>query len=78
MAGDLAVLSLYVVPDVRNWSAPRVMTALTGVVQGRQCAADPEHNKRQNDQYADFHAASPRRPPSIPTLEIVVFQMNRG
>jgi hypothetical protein len=50
MAGDLAVLSLYVVPDVRNWSAPRVMTALAGVVQGRQCAADPEHNKRQNDQ----------------------------
>ena len=50
MAGDLAVLSLYMVPDVRNWSAPRVMTALTGVVQGRQCAADPEHNKRQNDQ----------------------------
>jgi len=39
-----------VVPEVRNWSAPCVVTALTGVVQGRQCAADSEHNKRQNDQ----------------------------
>jgi len=50
LATRLAVSSLCVVPDVGSWSAPSVMAALARVVHNRQGAADPEHNRRENNQ----------------------------
>ncbi len=46
----LACPGLCVVPDVGSWSAPTVMAALARVVHNRQCAADPDHNRRENNQ----------------------------
>jgi hypothetical protein len=47
---DLAVPDLRVVADVRDWSAPCVLAALTTAVHDRQGAACTEHNHRDNNQ----------------------------
>ena len=46
---------LCVLPDVRSWSASSVMAALARVVHNRQGAADPEHNRRENNQQGGLH-----------------------
>ena len=49
-ATRLAQSGLCVVPDVGSWSAPSVMAALARVVHNRQGAADPDDNRRENNQ----------------------------
>jgi hypothetical protein len=44
----LAAPSLCVVPDVGNWSTPRVMAALAGFAHERQGTACTEHNHRED------------------------------
>ena len=64
---NLAEPSLCVVPDVGNWSAPRVMAHFTGVIHDRQRAADPEHNHGQDDQQGDLHGdLANAGPPTYP------------
>ena len=71
----LAVPSLCVVPDVRNWSAPCMMAALARVVHNRQRAADPEHDRRQNKQYGGLHRDLATAGPPQPS-ELLWWQMN--
>ena len=66
-ARRLAVPSLCVVPDVGSWSAPCVMAALARVVHNRQGAADPEHNRRENNQQGGLHGdLATAGPPNLP------------
>jgi hypothetical protein len=66
-AADLAVPSLCVVLDVGAWSAPCVMAALAGVVHNRQGAANPKHDRRENNQQRGFHRdLATAGPPNLP------------
>ncbi len=54
-----------------------MMAALARVVHNRQGAADPEHNRRENNQQGGLHGdlatAGPR---TYPVVQIIVVQMN--
>jgi hypothetical protein len=44
----ISVPGLHVLPEVRHWSAPRVMVALAGAIHDRQTAAHHEHRGKDN------------------------------
>jgi hypothetical protein len=44
------VLSWYVMPYRRHWSAPLVLAALAGIIHNRQSADGRQHNRGEDNQ----------------------------